>query len=100
MNDSLAGRSHQSWFFCPRTRAKILRYAFSRLEGSKPATRAVPDVGKMSPESILSVVVLPAPLGPRNPTNSPSSIEKVMSLAAAVSSYSRENRSEEHTPEL
>ena len=32
-----------------------------------PSTVAVPDVGRTSPSSIRSVVVLPAPFGPRNP---------------------------------
>ncbi|MBJ7611056.1 MAG: hypothetical protein JF924_01925 [Candidatus Dormibacteraeota bacterium] len=35
--------------------------------GSWPATRTLPEVGRISPTSILSVVVLPAPLGPRKP---------------------------------
>jgi len=46
----------------------------------------------MRPESIFSVVVLPAPFGPRKPTNSPSAIEKLTSFAAAVSSYLRLKR--------
>ena len=35
--------------------------------GTAPATIALPEVGLISPTSIRSVVVLPAPLGPRNP---------------------------------
>src|SRR5215472_1883286 len=38
---------------------------------SQPATVAVPAVGRSSVVSIRSVVVLPAPLGPRKPTISP-----------------------------
>src|ERR1043166_6785540 len=38
---------------------------------SWPATRAVPDVGSMSPQSIRSVVVFPAPSGPTSPKISP-----------------------------
>ena len=34
---------------------------------SKPATRAVPEVGGSSVVSIKTVVDLPAPFGPRNP---------------------------------
>ena len=45
----------------------------------------------MRPESILSVVVLPAPLGPRKPTNSPSAMVKLMPSAARISSNSRRN---------
>src|SRR5437016_4515128 len=41
------------------------------LQGAKPATATRPLVGYSSPASILSVVVLPAPLGPRHPTVSP-----------------------------
>ena len=36
-----------------------------------PSTCTRPDVGSRSPSSIASVVVFPAPLGPRNPTISP-----------------------------
>ena len=39
----------------------------------RPRTRAVPDVGKISPISSFIVVVFPAPFGPRNPKISPSS---------------------------
>src|SRR5215813_5794750 len=39
---------------------------------SAPATVALPDVGRSSVVSMRSVVVLPAPLGPRKPTISPS----------------------------
>ena len=38
---------------------------------SKPATRAVPAVGDSSVARMRSVVVLPAPLGPRKPKISP-----------------------------
>src|SRR5579859_5803248 len=38
---------------------------------SRPATRAVPPVGGISVASMRSVVVLPAPLGPRKPNISP-----------------------------
>ena len=43
----------------------------------------------MSPESIFNVVVLPAPLGPRNATISPGSIEKLTSSTARTVLYSR-----------
>ena len=44
---------------------------------SAPATVAVPDVGASSVASIRSVVVLPAPLGPRKPKIAPSSTVEV-----------------------
>src|SRR5207249_5201723 len=72
-------------------------------------TVAVPLVGYSRPESIFSVVVLPAPFGPRNPTSSPSPTMKLTSFTATVCSYLRwkspltapaKPRSEEHTSEL
>src|SRR6516165_1587056 len=41
-----------------------------------------PDVGASSQVSILKNVLLPAPLGPMTPRNSPCSTEKLMSLLA------------------
>src|SRR5829696_5331621 len=43
--------------------------------GSNPATRISPASGARNPSSISSVVVLPAPLGPRMPKISPGQIE-------------------------
>ena len=54
-----------------------------------PSTWAVPPVGLITPERSLSVVVLPAPLGPRNATNSPSSTLRSMPRTAFTSLYSR-----------
>src|SRR4051812_5375009 len=45
---------------------------------------AVPDVGWSSPTIIRIVVVLPAPLGPRNPVTTPGSIEQVRSSTARL----------------
>ncbi len=45
---------------------------------------AVPDVGWSSPRIIRIVVVLPAPLGPRNPVTIPGSMEQVRSSTARV----------------
>ena len=50
---------------------------------SIPATTAFPDVGRLSPQSILMAVVLPAPLAPRNPKISPFSTENEI-LSTAV----------------
>ena len=43
-----------------------------RGHGRSPSTRTSPESGLRSPSIISSVVVLPAPLGPRIPKNSPS----------------------------
>ena len=43
---------------------------FSALNGM-PATVADPEVGAISVPSVRTVVVLPAPLGPRKPNTSP-----------------------------
>src|SRR5262249_40179494 len=45
----------------------------------------------MRPASIFSVVVLPAPLGPRNATISPGSMQKLTSSTAWTSLYWRRN---------
>src|SRR4029079_4135639 len=44
------------------------------------------------PLSILRVVVLPAPLGPRKPTSSPCSKDKEIPLTASTSVFSRVKR--------
>ncbi len=55
------------------------------VHGSNPATRASPALGKSSPESIFSVVVFPAPFGPRNATISPGCTSKETSSTARTS---------------
>ena len=45
---------------------------------SNPATRAVPLVGGIYPVSIRTVVLLPAPFGPRKPKTSPRLMLKSM----------------------
>ena len=52
----------------------ISRVLFGDFLTSKPATVAVPSVGRITVVSISMVVVLPAPLGPRSPKISPSSM--------------------------
>src|SRR5882724_10209651 len=54
---------------------------------SKPATVAVPDVGGRKHVSMRMVVVLPAPLGPKNPTICPFSISKEMWSTAVLRAY-------------
>ena len=58
---------------------------------SNPATVAVPELGGRKHVSILIVVVLPAPLGPRKPTISPGSMAKLTPSTARTSLYSRRN---------
>src|ERR1700743_1314730 len=52
---------------------------------SKPATSAWPEVGLVSVQSMLIVVVLPAPLGPRKPKTSPVPTSKPTPLTASKS---------------
>jgi hypothetical protein len=47
------------------------RTSSRRSTTSKPLTRAAPEVGRTSVHSMLIVVLLPAPLGPRKPKTSP-----------------------------
>src|SRR5947208_1329639 len=57
------------------------------VQGTNPVASTRPLVGYKSPASILSVVVLPAPFGPRNATISPGSIRNVTSRTACTSRY-------------
>src|SRR5476651_595529 len=99
------------------TRAIDLRNCARLLKGSWPSTDRRPLLGRTMPESIFSVVVLPAPLPPRKPTTSPALIEKDTSCTAGMYAFSRRKysrklrewpsrarytsyRSEEHTSEL
>ena len=51
----------------PSSTAPTVCTGSSRVVNGCPCTVAAPDVGFTSPSSILNVVVLPAPLGPRKP---------------------------------
>ena len=55
---------------------------------SNPATVAVPSVGFSSVVSMRSVVVLPAPFGPRKPTTSPSAMSRSTPSTARMSFFS------------
>src|SRR5439155_22297086 len=55
------------------------------VQGMNPATSTPPLVGYRRPASILRVVVLPAPFGPRNATISPGSMRNVTSRTARTS---------------
>src|SRR6266576_6655706 len=66
----------------------MLRRTASRSEvTSWPATRADPDVGRASVHSILIVVDLPAPFGPRKPNVSPGLTSKSIPRTASISPY-------------
>src|ERR1700761_600693 len=52
---------------------------------SKPATSACPALGLVRVQSMLIVVVLPAPLGPRKPKTSPVPTSKPTPLTASKS---------------
>src|SRR5579872_553491 len=51
---------------------------------SKPATNARPEVGGSSVHSIRTVVVLPAPLGPRKPKTSPAETVRSIPFTASI----------------
>src|SRR5215813_1684461 len=55
------------------------------LTTSNPATSAPPEVGLVRVQSMLIVVVLPAPLGPRKPKTSPVPTSKLTPLTASKS---------------
>ncbi len=54
---------------------------------SNPATRTRPPPGRVSVHSIRTVVVFPAPFGPRNANTSPRLIENDTSLTASMAPY-------------
>src|SRR5919197_3642933 len=84
--------SHTSCERFPISSAIRERKASRRSHGTKPRTRASPLVGWSSPESIFSVVVLPAPFGPRKPTTSPGSISNAIPSTARTSRHLRRRR--------
>src|SRR5947209_15156236 len=54
---------------------------------SRSSTRAVPSVGLTCPVRIRSIVVLPAPFGPKRPKNSPRSTVSWMPFSASTVPY-------------
>jgi hypothetical protein len=66
--------SHKSWGFWPNTTPMSSASFFLSRQGSRPSVCAVPELGTRIPVSIFSVVDLPAPFSPMNPTLSPRSI--------------------------
>ncbi len=73
--------SVESWKTRPMWRRTLSRAATT----SKPLTRAAPAVGFASVQSMLIVVLLPAPLGPRKPNTSPGGTVKETPLTASIS---------------
>ena len=58
-------------------RTPILRFRARRSPESRtPSIAASPEVGRRSPVSILMVVLLPAPFGPRKPKKRPRATRK------------------------
>src|SRR6266566_5171031 len=96
-NVSSGGRSHTSCCRLPSTSAMRRLNGGPPVQGTNPAASTRPLVGYRSPASILSVVVLPAPFGPRNATISPGSIRNVTSRTACTSRY-RGRRSARRAP--
>src|SRR5947209_1660423 len=66
---------------------KRRRTSVDRVSGSSPSIWIVPLVGVSSVVSILIVVVLPAPFGPRKAKISPALTSSEMSLTANTSPY-------------
>src|SRR5487761_1124840 len=60
------------------------------VQGSNPRTEAVPPVRFLSPSRTSTVVVLPAPFGPRNAKTVPSGTEKLMPSTARRLPYDLE----------
>mmetsp|Transcript_5835 Transcript_5835/g.9064 ORF Transcript_5835/g.9064 Transcript_5835/m.9064 type:complete len:280 (+) Transcript_5835:997-1836(+) len=82
---SLTVRSSKSASNCGQYPIRRRRLLCS-VKMSKPTSFAVPFVGKISPVRIFIVVVLPAPLTPRNPKHSPSATPNVKSSTATLPS--------------
>src|SRR5581483_5871032 len=91
-NESTAGRSHWSWLRLPITSVIRRSSSRSRRAGTYPSTVASPEDGCSSPESIFSVVVLPAPFGPRKPTTSPPAMSNPTPSTARTSRVRRRTR--------
>ena len=83
MFSSAVSSSSRLWSW--KTIPIALRTPSWSLVTSIPMTVAVPEVGSSMVESIESVVVLPAPFGPRRPKISPCSISKLIRSTATRS---------------
>ena len=61
-----------------------MRARVARSPSGAPRTVPPPAVGRVSPSSSLTAVVLPAPLGPRKPNTSPASTRMSSDSSATV----------------
>ena len=88
-----AAASTRRWFrplrsglkLCVSSTAPTVRAGSSRNRYGIPNTDAVPSVGATSPRIIRSVVLLPAPFGPRNPVTRPGFTSNERSSTAVTS---------------
>ncbi len=77
----------------PSSTAPICRTASARRRPTSwPPSRIVPAVGRISPQAILIVVVLPAPFGPSSPITCPCGTLSVMSFTAVSQPLPRRYR--------
>src|SRR6185437_15396497 len=76
-----------SWLSCSCTPTSSPSWPWSRC-GSRPSTRTAPPSGWRRPVTHSTVVVLPAPFGPRMPKTSPASTVNETSSTATLAPYS------------
>ena len=76
----ITGTSWKCWCTIPMPRA--IASAGSLIGRSSPATRIVPESGRIRPKICLTSVDLPAPFSPSSATTSPRSMCRVMSVFA------------------
>jgi len=77
----MSSNSENFWLMYPIRRCTRSGWRMT----SSPSTRALPESGRIVPHSILMVVVLPDPLGPRNPKIWPrSTVTSMPSTAVKV----------------
>jgi hypothetical protein len=89
LNDSMTGMSHHSVVLWPKTTPMFIAFCCRFSWGIRPSTMRLPEVGTRMPVSILIVVDLPAPFGPRYATDSPASMLRSMWSTASLSVYLR-----------
>ena len=100
-NVSAGGRSQRSCCFWPIT--SVIDFEERDLAAARREAGHANLAGgrvEQTRTSILSVVVLPAPFGPRKPTRSPAAMSKEMPSTARTSLYSRwkSERTRRHEP--
>ena len=70
------------WKLAASSAAPTVRSGRGICPYDRPPIVAAPDVGRTRPSSMRSVVVLPAPFGPRNPVTRPGATSKDRSSTA------------------